>query len=1682
MATVGIVKAIVTADITDLKSKMTSAQRSMDNAGKNMSKAGKSMTMKVTMPLVGLGVAAAKMASDFEFSMTQIETLVGRSASEVETLKGAVLGLSGETGRAPKELADAMFFITSAGLDAASATAALEMSAKAAAGGLGDTSVVADAVTNAMNGYGMAADGAAFATDVLAKTVEQGKASAADLAPQFGRLIPMAAELGISFDQVGGGLAFLTRSSGDAALSATQLGGVMKSILKPSQQAQKTFDEIGVDLQGLRAAASTDLLGALQSLRGSLEANGKEMGDVFEDIRGLNGALMLTGEATGTAREVFDELANSSGKLEEAFEGVQKTAQFKLSQAMAGVKASMITLGGAILPVVVPILQTLASIISTIADVFGALPGPVQAVVVILGILVAAAGPLLMIAGSLVSAWGTLGLTAAASVAPIGAASAATATLGATAAATTISLSAILLPLLAIIAVAAAVFAVWKHFSNNAKEAQERTDTLRASFVQAENEAGLFKGELEGLRGELDALNDAADAADTATSGLANGFGALNSAGVLLGEVIERDVRKEFNKYITDMVRHNAQMKDGEDGYEDLADSLSNWSGQLESNIRKLDDHRELLGDDTDTIIAAVRAGELEIDVLKDMLYALDETADAHDDLAKENKKLAKEWLKNVDNTVAYVQALDGVKNANGDLILDLIELAEEEGRYVDAATLAIDATKLAEEAARENAEAERERVAAVNAGANALMGYTPEVMTASGAAHLLAERIAEMNAAIEAGEDPLGRSAELLAEIALEAADADRALFAFAERTSEAARNKAFWTAEANRQAEAAIEVARRAAHADDRRDVHTALREEASLRRKNNAEAEALAAAIENAADGTDLRLVPAFANASDEVIDLALGILDSTRNMTALQREAMGLIPPLEEAKEEAEGLAEALELTGFNALDANQEVFEVAAAIANAANEAELRLNPAFKNASDEVIELALRILDADRGMSSVRREALGLAPAIDDATAAVEELLTAEEQLVEDQAEAMRLARAMTTAQNDVASATRAVASAAEDIRIAEAGVVLATKAHEDAQDDVTKATDAHLAALDRVTEAKEDHVKAEDAVEEAVARATEAWERAADKVLEIKERQADIDQEILDIAQDRLDIDDEIEAITGRITENLAEQAALEEQGTEFAASIAQEFRKAALSVLELTDKVADLQNEVDAVAPDTATQEALIAGMRSQVAAVNDVEQALIDMGIISAEDAGMMDLTVREGKALVRLQEALVDTTTEYEAGEASLLDLMGATEDYDEAMNEARAESRELEQAVADLNEMISDGARIDAEREKATLKLAIAEEDLRLAVQKGSEEVFTANRIAEEQAVLEQARLKLLDKKAVKQQKESDLAQKAIDLAAALTVQDGLLVEAETKVVEALEAIDTAREEAQQVADEVYAKIEIAQDKVTEASNRITEAQAKEAEALAKITEANDEVTAALGRKAAADEELHYASVRLRTVMAEVNDLAKDGKGVWGELRDIIFAVTGEFRHLIDLLDEDFTPTGGGGNGGGGGGAGGAGGVPAGGAPAGGAPPGGGPHSGVVGHGYTPPTEWLMNVIQKGGLDLWNDISAAATTDASNVVERFNALNEALQAGHSPGAVEEMLSMFDSAQLGGVVKSGGLVNVHAGETITPAGGGVTVIVNVEGSVSSERDLVESIRRGLLQAQKSGRAVVL
>ena len=114
---------------------------------------GSAMSSAITLPLAGIGIAGAKLAVDLETNFGKINNLVGASSEELKKYKSGVSDISGATAKSQSELSDALFDLTSAGLKGDAALAALQSSAKASAIGLGETKVVASAVSSAMNAY-----------------------------------------------------------------------------------------------------------------------------------------------------------------------------------------------------------------------------------------------------------------------------------------------------------------------------------------------------------------------------------------------------------------------------------------------------------------------------------------------------------------------------------------------------------------------------------------------------------------------------------------------------------------------------------------------------------------------------------------------------------------------------------------------------------------------------------------------------------------------------------------------------------------------------------------------------------------------------------------------------------------------------------------------------------------------------------------------------------------------------------------------------------------------------------------------------------------------------------------------------------------------------------------------------------------------------------------------------------------------------------------------------------------------------------------------------------------------------------------------------------------------------------------------------------------------------------------
>jgi len=380
-------------DETEKTGKRTSG--SWQKLGKATSDLGSSMTSKVTLPIVALGAASVKMAMDFNGAFDQMAALAGVSGDEIDGLKESVLGLSETTGRGPKELAEALYFIRGAGLSGQTALDALEVSARAAASGLGTTIEVADALTNVLNAYGASNISAAEAGDILVASVTAAKVEASEMAPQFGRLLPVAAELGVGFGDVAGALAFLTVSSGDASQASTGLGGVLRKLLQPSTQGAAALEQIGMKAFDLR-----DMLGK-KGLDGTIQELRKRMGDsgfkqLFDDSEALSAALQMTGESADQFSGIMDDTNNASGALDEAFKKTDNDTR-KMQITWAKAQGAMIRFGDAILPIV----TMLADLASAALGVLGGMPDELRTAIVLFGGLLAASGPVLKIFGSL---------------------------------------------------------------------------------------------------------------------------------------------------------------------------------------------------------------------------------------------------------------------------------------------------------------------------------------------------------------------------------------------------------------------------------------------------------------------------------------------------------------------------------------------------------------------------------------------------------------------------------------------------------------------------------------------------------------------------------------------------------------------------------------------------------------------------------------------------------------------------------------------------------------------------------------------------------------------------------------------------------------------------------------------------------------------------------------------------------------------------------------------------------------------------------------------------------------------------------------------------------------------------------------------------------------------------------
>jgi len=252
-----------------------------------------------------VAVASVREAAQFETTFAKIQGLVGLTADEIGDLEKAARDLGPQFGKSGNEAADALFFITSAGLRGATAVDVLEASLKGAAIGLGDVGGIANAATAAMNTYGESNLSGTDAVEALAEAVRLGQFAPEELAGALGRVIPISAELGVSFQETTGLIAALTKGGLSASEAVTGIRGAMQAFIKPTEEAKKMMEQYGLTSEGVAESIEQDgFLSTLTKLREAFGDNQEDFTKVIGSIEGLSAVFSLTGENTEAYAEI----------------------------------------------------------------------------------------------------------------------------------------------------------------------------------------------------------------------------------------------------------------------------------------------------------------------------------------------------------------------------------------------------------------------------------------------------------------------------------------------------------------------------------------------------------------------------------------------------------------------------------------------------------------------------------------------------------------------------------------------------------------------------------------------------------------------------------------------------------------------------------------------------------------------------------------------------------------------------------------------------------------------------------------------------------------------------------------------------------------------------------------------------------------------------------------------------------------------------------------------------------------------------------------------------------------------------------------------------------------------------------------------------------------------------------
>jgi len=315
--------------------------------------------------VVGGLALAIRESKNFNQGFALISTSVSATGSDLSEYRQKILDYATTSVKSIDDINAALYTAAQAGVKYTDSLEFMSKSEQLAVANNANLNTTVDLLTGTMNAYGYTVKDVGHLNDVFFQSTLVGKQTIDELGQSMGQVVGIAANAGVSFEELQAAIATLTAKGMNTPDAITAIKAAITTIISPSAEAAKAANELGLNFSASSLKAN-GFAGMITKIMTATGGSTDKMTELFNEVRAMNGVMQLTGDGMAFFRDALNQVANSAGASEAAYKKMVGTFANQSQMLINNAKTLFIDVGTKLEPVAANIAGSFSKLLTGI--------------------------------------------------------------------------------------------------------------------------------------------------------------------------------------------------------------------------------------------------------------------------------------------------------------------------------------------------------------------------------------------------------------------------------------------------------------------------------------------------------------------------------------------------------------------------------------------------------------------------------------------------------------------------------------------------------------------------------------------------------------------------------------------------------------------------------------------------------------------------------------------------------------------------------------------------------------------------------------------------------------------------------------------------------------------------------------------------------------------------------------------------------------------------------------------------------------------------------------------------------------------------------------------------------------------------------------------------------------------